>query len=34
MTTLGNKHLRHQLPLSNDSTIINIAPIDYVPETS
>jgi hypothetical protein len=34
MTTPGNKHLRHQLPLSSDTTTINIAPTDYMPETS
>jgi hypothetical protein len=34
MTTPGNKHLRHQLPLSSDATTINLAPTDYVPETS
>jgi hypothetical protein len=34
MTTPGNKHLRHRLPLSSDATTINIAPTDYVPETS
>jgi hypothetical protein len=26
MTTPCNKHLRHQLPLSSDASIINIAP--------
>jgi hypothetical protein len=34
MTTRGNKHLRHQPPLSSDTTTINIAPTEYVPETS
>jgi hypothetical protein len=34
MTTPGNKQLRHQLPLSSNATTINLAPIDYVPETS
>jgi hypothetical protein len=34
MTTPGNKHLRHQPPLSNDGKIINLVPIDYMPETS
>jgi hypothetical protein len=34
MTTSGNKHLRHRLPLSSDAMTINIAPTDYVPETS
>jgi hypothetical protein len=33
-TMLGNKHLRHQLPLSSDAMTINIAPTEYVPETS
>jgi hypothetical protein len=34
MTTSVNKHLQHQLPLSSDVTTINLAPTDYVPETS
>jgi hypothetical protein len=34
MTTPVNKHLWHQLPLSSDATTINLAPTDYVPETS
>jgi hypothetical protein len=34
MTTPGNKHLRHRPPLSSDATTINIAPTEYVPETS
>jgi hypothetical protein len=34
MTTLGNKHLWHQLPLSSDVTTIILAPTDYVRETS
>jgi hypothetical protein len=34
MTTPGNKHLRHQPPLSNGGKTINLVPIDYVPETS
>jgi hypothetical protein len=34
ITTPGNKHLRHQLPLSSNATTINLALIDYVPETS
>jgi hypothetical protein len=34
MTTPVNKHLRHQLPLSSDVTTTNLAPTDYVPETS
>jgi hypothetical protein len=34
MTTPGNKHLRHQPPLSNDGKTINLVPIVYVPETS
>jgi hypothetical protein len=34
MTTSGNKHLRHQEPLSNDGKTINLVPIVYVPETS
>jgi hypothetical protein len=34
MTTPGNKHLRHQPPLSNDGKTINLMPIVYVLETS
>jgi hypothetical protein len=34
MTTLGNKHLRHQPPLSNDGKKINLVLVAYVPETS
>jgi hypothetical protein len=34
MTMPVNKHQRHQLPLSRDATTINLAPTDYVPETS
>jgi hypothetical protein len=34
MTTLANKHLRHQLLLSSNATMINLAPTDYVQETS
>jgi hypothetical protein len=34
MTTPVNKHLRHQLPLSSDATTINLAPTEYVQETS
>jgi hypothetical protein len=34
MTTLVNKHLRHQLLLSSDATMINLAPTEYVQETS
>jgi hypothetical protein len=34
MTTPGNKHLRHQPPLSNDGKTINLVPIVFVPETS
>jgi hypothetical protein len=34
MTTLGNKHLQHQPPLSNDAKRINLVRINYVPETS
>jgi hypothetical protein len=33
-TTLGNKQLRHWLPLISDATTINIAPTEYVPLTS
>jgi hypothetical protein len=32
-TTLVNKYLRHQLLLSSDTTMINLAPIEYVQET-
>jgi type II secretory pathway pseudopilin PulG len=31
---LGNKHLWHQLPLSNGATMTHLVPIDYVRETS
>jgi hypothetical protein len=34
MITLGNKHPRHRPPLNSDATTINIAPTEYVPETS
>jgi hypothetical protein len=34
MTTPGNKHLRHLLPLSSNATTIKLAPMDYVLETS
>jgi hypothetical protein len=34
MTTLGNKHLWHQLPLSSDTTMINLVLIDCVLETT
>jgi hypothetical protein len=34
VTTPGNKHLRHQPPLSNDTKTINLVLIDFVPETS
>jgi hypothetical protein len=34
MTMPGHKHLWHQLPLSSDATTINLAPIDYVTETT
>jgi hypothetical protein len=30
----GNKHLRHQLPLSSDATMIHLVPTDCVRETS
>jgi hypothetical protein len=33
-TTLGNKHLRHRLPLSSDATMIHLTPTEYVQETS
>jgi hypothetical protein len=33
-TTPGNKHLRHKLLLSSDATMINLAPTEYVQETS
>jgi hypothetical protein len=33
-TKLGNKHLRHQLPLNNDSKTINLVQIACAPETS
>jgi hypothetical protein len=32
--TSGNKHLRHQLPLSSGATITCLVPTDYVHETS
>jgi hypothetical protein len=32
--TPGNKHLRHQLPLSSGATMTHLVPIDYVHETS
>jgi hypothetical protein len=32
MTTPGNKHLRHQLPLSSDALMIHLVPTDYVQE--
>jgi hypothetical protein len=31
---LGNKYLRHWLPLSSDATTIHLAPTEYVHETS
>jgi hypothetical protein len=34
MTTPINKHLWHQLLLSSDATMINLAPTEYVQETS
>jgi hypothetical protein len=34
MTTPGNKHLRHQPPLSSDAKTTHLVPIDYMPETS
>jgi hypothetical protein len=34
MAMPGNKHLRHQPPLSNNAKRINLVRIDYVPETS
>jgi hypothetical protein len=30
MTTPVNKHLRHQLLLSSDATMINLTPTEYV----
>jgi hypothetical protein len=33
-TTPGNKHLRHQLPLSSGATLIHLVPTDYMHETS
>jgi hypothetical protein len=30
--TPGNKHLRHQLPLSSDATMTHLVPTDYVQE--
>jgi hypothetical protein len=32
--TSGNKHLRRQLPHSNDAAMIHLIPTDYAPETS
>jgi hypothetical protein len=32
--TSGNKHLRHQLPLSSGATMTHLVPTDYVHETS
>jgi hypothetical protein len=34
MTTPVNNHLRHQLLLSSDNTMTNLAPTEYVQETS
>jgi hypothetical protein len=34
MTTSGNKHLQHQLPLSNVAMMTHLVPTDYVHETS
>jgi hypothetical protein len=34
MTTPINKHLRHQPLLNSDATMINLAPTEYVQETS
>jgi hypothetical protein len=34
MTTPSNKHLWHRPPLSSGVTTTNIAPTEYVPETS
>jgi hypothetical protein len=34
MTTPVNEHLRHQLLLSSDAMMINLAPTEYVQETS
>jgi hypothetical protein len=31
--TPGNKHLRHQPPLSSDATMTHLVPKDYVQET-
>jgi hypothetical protein len=33
-TMSGNKHLRHQLLLSSDTTMINLTPTEYVQDTS
>jgi hypothetical protein len=30
----GNKHLRHQLPLNSDATMIHLVPTAYMQETS
>jgi hypothetical protein len=34
MTTPLSKHLRHQLPLSSDAMMINLAPTKYVQDNS
>jgi hypothetical protein len=34
MPMLGNKHLRHQLPLSSGATMTHLVPTDYMHETS
>jgi hypothetical protein len=34
MPTPCNKHLRHQLPLSSNTTMTHLVPTDYVQETS
>jgi hypothetical protein len=34
MTMQGNKHLRHQLPLSSDATMTHLVPTEYAKETS
>jgi hypothetical protein len=33
-TTLGNKHLQHWMPLSNDATMTHLVPTEYAQETS
>jgi hypothetical protein len=33
-TTSGNKHLRHRLPLSNDTTTTYLVPTEYAQEIS